>query len=726
MKNPSFASNWTDIVCRRTPGLSCATALVAVAMLPMGALSAAQQAPAQGTQIPVIVNVYSNANVSTQYIRGAIAEANKILGQANIQLVPVKINDPVTNRANGDDGDGVFTYDERQAARRFGGQEVAGLRGGRGMKISFGGQVNATNANIIGIAVHRNPTVFVQEYGSNNDTGQTIAHEAAHVLTLSVKHAITPAINSDTNGHAPPINGPAGNGNLMAETNSPGATNLTKLQIEEMGKELTNYGWNARQFRDYYPAVQALAQSGAARDDDGDAVSSGGHGDQVKTIHDVQRVWIGSEEGVTTIDVSLTVDGLIPPEGPLEALYALGWDTDRDLSTGVSYAGRPGMDRIVRILLSRPILQGPLMVDGFVEDPVTHIVEVLPGPIELLTEHEFNDRSGGTYPVNTTIAFRVPKAMLALMAPQVPVVAAGGIVAELFDTVDLVFDQQLWATGPTLRLYGSGVPRAGVPYPFTLSRMLPNHPVHLYLDDALVFSGNLNAAGTCSGWFLPPASLANERLHFLTALDQTESFAGNITSPKPVLAISARQRESAVEVSFNSLSGVDYVVERTESLNPPAWGHWASVIGTGEAIMLADPLEPGGRYYRVGMQSVDVGITQMAVPNPIIMGQELTYTLQVMNMGGPPARQVQVLDPLPAGVEFVSAEVPPPGACVFLDGMVICDLGTLLPGPGALVTIRVRPIEPGPLNNTAIAVSAAPDPIAGNDSATTVTTVLPP
>ena len=256
-------------------------------MLPMGALSAAQPAPAQGTQIPVIVNVYSNANVSTQYIAGAIAEANRILGQANIQLVPVKINDPVTSADDGDNGDGVFTYPERQGARAFGGKEVAGLPGGRGMKLSFGAQVDATDANVIGVAVHRNPTIIVQQYGSTNDTGQTIAHEGAHVLTLSVMHAITPTINSDTNGHAPPTNGPAGNGNLMAETNSPGATNLTKLQIEEMKKELTNYGFNVKQFKENFPAVQALPQSGAARDDDGDAVSSGGHGGDVKDIHDL-------------------------------------------------------------------------------------------------------------------------------------------------------------------------------------------------------------------------------------------------------------------------------------------------------------------------------------------------------------------------------------------------------------------------------------------------------
>ncbi len=112
--------------------LSFITALVAAILLPIADLSAAQQAPAQGTQVPVIVNVYSNANVSNDFIAGAIAAANKILGQANIQLVPVKINNPVTNSNNGDNGDGVFTYDERQAARRFGGKEVAGLAGGPG------------------------------------------------------------------------------------------------------------------------------------------------------------------------------------------------------------------------------------------------------------------------------------------------------------------------------------------------------------------------------------------------------------------------------------------------------------------------------------------------------------------------------------------------------------------------------------------------------------------
>ncbi len=574
--------------------------------------------------------------------------------------------------------------------------------------------------------MHRNPTIIVQEYGSTNDTGQTIAHEGAHVLTLSVKHMITTNTTSDTNGHAPPIPGPAGTGNLLAATNTPGATNLTKLQIDEMKKELTNYGFNAKQFKENYPAIPELTQSGAARDDDGDALSTGGHGGELLPIHDLHRVWLGSEQGVATVDVSLTVGGLVPPEGPFEALYALGWDTDNDLGTGVSYAGRAGIDRIVRILVSRPISPGPLVVDGFVEDPVTHNVLLLPGPIELLTEHEFNDRSGGTYPLHTTIAFRVPKAMLGLIAPQVPVVAASGIAAEFFDTVDLALDQQLWAHRPDLRLYGSGVPRAGVPYPFTLSRMSPSRPVQLYLDDALVFSGHLNASGACAGSFLPPAGLGNETLHFLTALDQTESFAGNITSPKPLLSASVRQVGPGVEMSFNSLSGVDYVVERTASLDPPGWGLWTTVTGTGEPIVLPDPLEPEGRYYRVGMQTVDVGITQMAMPNPVMAEQELTYTLQVMNLGGPPARQVQVFDPLPDGVEFISAEVLPEGTCVLSDGMLICDLGTLLPGPVVSVVIRVRPLMSGTLTNTAIVVAAGPDRDPANDSSTTVTTVSPP
>lgn len=726
MKNPSLVSRKARGVRRRAAGCSFAGVALATAMLLMSVLPVAQAAPAQGTQIPVIVNVYSNANVSTQYIAGAIAEANKILGQGNIRLVPVQINNPVTNSNNGDNGDGNFTYAERQKMRAHGGKEVGKLPGGRGMKLSFGSQVDATNAGIIGIAVHRDPTIIVQQYGSTSDTGQTIAHEAAHVLTLSVKHMVATNVTSDTNGHTPPIPGPTGTGNLMAETNTPGATNLTKLQLEEMNKELTNYGFNVKQFQQNFPAVPALAQSGAARDDHGDALSTGGHEGDVKDIHDLGRVWIGSEPGVATMDVSVGVGGLMPSDGALEALYALGLDTDNNLTTGVGYAGRTGIDRIVRVQVARPIVPGPLVVDGFVENPLTHEVRPLPGPIALLTEHEFNDRQGSADPLSTTIALRVPKDMLGLMAPQVPIVAAAGIVAEFFDTVELVFDQMLWATRPDLRLYGSGVPRPGVPYPFTLTRMSPNQPLQLYLDDTLVYSGHLNVSGACAGSFLPPAGLANEKLHFLTALDGTDSFAGNITSPQPVLSVSVRQAGPGVELMFDSLMGVDYVVERTGSLSPPTWEPWMWVAGVGETIVLPDSLEPAGRYYRVAMQSVDVGITQIADPSPVKVGDELTYTLQVVNLGGPPAQQVRVFDPLPAGVEFISAEVIPSGTSVFSDGMLICDLGTLLPSPTATITIRVRPLEPGMLENTAIVSTAAPDRVADNDWSTTAMMVLLP
>ena len=380
MNNYPFIPGRTNGVPRRAPPLSFAIALLAAAMLPVTVSVAAPQTPAQGTHVPVIVNVYSNANVSTQYIAGAIAEANKILGQANIRLVPVKIYDPVTNANNGDDGDGVFTGPERYAIRTFGGKEVAGLPGSTGMKISFGQQVNATNASNIGVAVHRDPTIIVQKYGSTNDTAQTIAHEAAHVFTLCGKYEITNNTYADTNGHTRmDIEGPLGNKNLMAPKNTPGATNLTKLQIEEMNKEVTKFGFSARQFKENHPAVVYLVQSGAARDDHGDAISSGGHGADVKDIHDLQRVWVGSEQGVPTLTVSLGVGGVIPSEGTLAARYALGLDTDNNPLTGVSYAGRAGIDRIVRVQVSRPTEPGPLLVQGFVVDPMMPPARPLPG-----------------------------------------------------------------------------------------------------------------------------------------------------------------------------------------------------------------------------------------------------------------------------------------------------------------------------------------------------------
>ena len=71
-----------------------------------------------------------------------------------------------------------------------------------------------------------------------------------------------------------------------------------------------------------------------------------------------------------------------------------------------------------------------------------------------------------------------------------------------------------------------------------------------------------------------------------------------------------------------------------------------------------------------------MGIWQSGSPNPVTVGQGLTYTLKATNNGPSPdpAYAVMVTDVLPAGVSFQSAAASQ-GSCTQSSGTVICNLG---------------------------------------------------
>lgn len=126
----------------------------------------------------------------------------------------------------------------------------------------------------------------------------------------------------------------------------------------------------------------------------------------------------------------------------------------------------------------------------------------------------------------------------------------------------------------------------------------------------------------------------------------------------------------------------------------------------------------------------DLAITKTAAPNPARAGDEVNFTLNVTNQGPSVADNVVVTDPLPAGVEFVSA-TSTRGTCSGTS-TVTCNIGTLgaaAPDNTATVTIRIRvpfTFPVGPLGNTATVASTTTDPGGGNNSGTTTVTITPP
>lgn len=118
---------------------------------------------------------------------------------------------------------------------------------------------------------------------------------------------------------------------------------------------------------------------------------------------------------------------------------------------------------------------------------------------------------------------------------------------------------------------------------------------------------------------------------------------------------------------------------------------------------------------------IDIGVSIEDSPDPVMAGQNLTYTIIVSNFGPGFSAPITLTDSLPAGVTFVSV-TPSQGSCT---NDVICHFGSLPDSASATVTLVVTPTQAGPLSNTASLQSSAPDPVPFNNSATASTTVLP-
>lgn len=120
--------------------------------------------------------------------------------------------------------------------------------------------------------------------------------------------------------------------------------------------------------------------------------------------------------------------------------------------------------------------------------------------------------------------------------------------------------------------------------------------------------------------------------------------------------------------------------------------------------------------------NADMAITKADSPDPVGVGQLVTYHLTVTNNGPAIATNVVVSDTLPASMTFVSA-TPSIGSCAGTT-TISCSLGTLNVGNSQFVDIVVNATATGAISNTATVSATQTDPVASNNSSTATTTVL--
>lgn len=157
-------------------------------------------------------------------------------------------------------------------------------------------------------------------------------------------------------------------------------------------------------------------------------------------------------------------------------------------------------------------------------------------------------------------------------------------------------------------------------------------------------------------------------------------------------------------------------VANSQQRTPRLIGISALVLGTLVLAMLA---LAGG----AGASGHDLVLTKSDSPDPVVAGNNLTYTISVRNNGTAEATDVVVTDTLPADVDFVSASTTL-GSCVQAAKVVTCNLGAIGAGGTATVTIVVKAKKAGSISNTAAVTSSGVPPevnTANNtDTATTV------
>jgi uncharacterized repeat protein (TIGR01451 family) len=119
------------------------------------------------------------------------------------------------------------------------------------------------------------------------------------------------------------------------------------------------------------------------------------------------------------------------------------------------------------------------------------------------------------------------------------------------------------------------------------------------------------------------------------------------------------------------------------------------------------------------LAEADLAITKSDSPDPVLAGQNITYTISVVNNGPSDAQNTEVSDVLPAGLSLVSA-TPSQGTW----SSPLWSIGTLLSGETATLVLvaSTSTTLSGMINNAASVYSTTTDTVAANntDTATTI------
>jgi uncharacterized repeat protein (TIGR01451 family) len=247
-----------------------------------------------------------------------------------------------------------------------------------------------------------------------------------------------------------------------------------------------------------------------------------------------------------------------------------------------------------------------------------------------------------------------------------------------------------------------------------------NHESHILLKDRMTGAFE-RVSATSTG---EPADLLSEQPgitpdgRFVTFFSLATNLVADDTNNRRDIFVRESQTGTVVRVSVNTAG---------EEGNSES--QWPTISDDGLVTAFqsgADNLVPnanGGIFVHDDRPAADLSVTKSDSPDPVSKGRQLTYSIVVTNTGPGSAAGVQLIDTLPANVQFVSA-TSTLGSCTQSASTVACNLGDLSNGASVTVTIIVTPKKIGIITNTAQVSSISPDPNSENNTDTEQTTIV--
>jgi uncharacterized repeat protein (TIGR01451 family) len=128
--------------------------------------------------------------------------------------------------------------------------------------------------------------------------------------------------------------------------------------------------------------------------------------------------------------------------------------------------------------------------------------------------------------------------------------------------------------------------------------------------------------------------------------------------------------------------------------------------------------------FGVSRGCVDLVVTATDTPDPVLINENITYTINVTNNGPVAASGVSLTTGLPAGTSYVSA-TPSYGSCSGTD-TINCNFGAMANGAYVTLTVVARATNAGAKNLTATVSNTESDPDTANNTTTATTAVVAP